>query len=155
MSKKGSEHSLWQYIRIGMQHAGDMVRIEAPEQGAGAPDVNYCLRGVEGNVELKYCDEQRNGFEVRATQYRWFQRRMEAGGNGWILAEYEGGDSHWFAVIHGSEIRELTESAKPAIWRNKASVVWEDRIDFEELIGILSNHRVRIEYVDRDTRQEV
>lgn len=138
---EGSEHALWQYIRIGIQHAGHLVRIETREQGVGTPDINYCLRGVEGHLELKYW-HRKSGFELRATQHRWFQRREEAGGNSWVLAEYKNDETHWFALINGCKSRQMATTSSAAEWLRMAAHVWVNRVDFDELIEFLTNQKV-------------
>lgn len=157
MSRQGSEHSLYQYVRVGIQHCGDLVRMEAPEQGTGCPDLNYCLRGVEGWLELKYCRDPKIGFHLRPTQHRWLTRRVEAGGNCWILAEYETPEEHWFALINSRFTRELIESPRPAAWKALAERVWTDRIDFEELLEFLTGKRVAYISVEvsNDTGEEI
>ena len=56
-----SEKSLWSLTRTGIKgevpsHELHLERIENAA-GAGTPDVNYCIRGTAGWVELKYIDE--------------------------------------------------------------------------------------------------
>lgn len=46
----------------------------------GIPDVNWCLQGIEGNVELKYGFDGGAAPLIRPFQVVWFRERVKAGG---------------------------------------------------------------------------
>ena len=48
-----SEAALWRRVRKGLP--GHLVRVENAVE-AGTPDVNYCIDGAEGWIELKQLD---------------------------------------------------------------------------------------------------
>lgn len=87
-----SENGMWLYMRklFPQQGHGDWQRIE-DSLSKGVPDVNYCIAGVEGWIELKYIEEwpKRDKTPVRfrwtKEQRIWAGRRLRAGGVVWVL----------------------------------------------------------------------
>lgn len=72
---------LWSLIH---QHiAGDFQRIELGAVGPGVPDINFCIDGVEGWIELKTTDTYTVPF--RLGQVAWAARRTRAGGRVLLL----------------------------------------------------------------------
>jgi hypothetical protein len=56
----------------------DWQSVETWSTGQGVPDLNYCLDGVEGWIELKQTDA--NVVDIRPEQIAWAERRTRAGG---------------------------------------------------------------------------
>ena len=89
-----SEHNLWVRIRDKIAYSGHFVRMEFNPE-AGIPDVDYCIRGVEGKIELKYSATRpaREGTSVfangglRDAQIVWIYNRVKHGGRVWILPQ--------------------------------------------------------------------
>lgn len=88
-----SERALWQRLRQGVARFGDFQRIENAI-GAGWPDVNFCVNGVEGHIELKHCPvvpprsapfTRYRGLEEE--QVDWIERRVRNGGRVFIMAQ--------------------------------------------------------------------
>lgn len=88
-----AEKDLWSILHARMKLHGHFERIENMV-GVGRPDVNYCVRGVEGNIELK----QIQTWPVRAEtpvaikhyspqQRIWARQRVLAGGRVYTLLE--------------------------------------------------------------------
>lgn len=89
-----SEASLWDRIRDNVGHMGHFTRLEF-NPDAGVPDVDYCVKSVEGKIELKYREDQpardrtpvfKNG-GLRDSQIAWIYTRVRHGGRVWILAQ--------------------------------------------------------------------
>lgn len=61
--------------------------------GAGMPDVNYCIMGVEGWIEIKQPDEPKrpttpllhSQHQVSVEQANWLLAQAQAGGVGWLF----------------------------------------------------------------------
>lgn len=85
-----AERDLWAIFRDHFKHHGHLERIENLA-GIGRPDVNYCIRGVEGNIELKQVARwpARGGpllIEHYTPQQRnWARARLNAGGRVYLL----------------------------------------------------------------------
>lgn len=91
-----SEDALWRCLHRKLSGPGrHLVRIEN-EVGCGDPDVNYCLHGSEGWIELKHLRR----WPVRAStvvrlphftqqQRGWLRARSEAGGRVFLLLQVE------------------------------------------------------------------
>jgi len=58
---------------------GDVSRVESKNTSPGIPDLDYCLQGNEGKIELKYCTTKR-GADIKPSQVRWMRQRVKSGG---------------------------------------------------------------------------
>src|SRR5262245_18814529 len=81
-----AEHDLWVMLRDRMKLVGHFARIENMV-GRGMPDVTYCIRSIEGFIELKHADAWpvRPDTVLELKHYTpqqriWSQWRMKAGG---------------------------------------------------------------------------
>ena len=100
-----SKNVLWLLNVVG--HA---CRIESPEVSAGNPDLNYCVVGVEGHLELK----EGNKPKLRPAQYRWINKRVRALGRVAILWHYNG-TVYFIPVSNMDKIKSTTSSSKWAL----------------------------------------
>jgi hypothetical protein len=129
-----TERSLWVKFRDEMvPRVGG--RWERVENGVviGMPDTNYCVRGVEGWIELK---EARMGLPGSRTkkqgvfeynrglsieQVNWLLKQESAGGRGFILARVQDTSYLWHgrdaAGFNGANIEEL---GARAAWYGKS-----------------------------------
>lgn len=128
---------------------GPLDRVERIENGisAGTPDVNYCLRGTEGWVELKAPLEPKrpstplfgSNHDVSIDQLNWFHKQHMAGGIGWLLI---GTDKRHFALAGknvaalGPKINNHTVESLCAIavWRAPLRAFAEDWAALRELL---------------------
>lgn len=120
-----SEATLWDNLRNNLGHRGHFVRLEFNPE-AGIPDVEYCIKGIEGKLELKYRDEipARENTPVfhdgglRDSQIVWLWRRVvKHGGRADILAQVQ----RKLFLIDGAECRSfndltMMQLAKAALW---------------------------------------
>jgi hypothetical protein len=91
-----SETALWQRVRGKIAHFGHFCRVESICT-TGFPDVDYCLDGIEGHIELKFSREWpkrastkvfKEGHNLREEQSKWLKLRLRAGAkNLFILAQ--------------------------------------------------------------------
>lgn len=85
-----SEKNMWHRMRSTIAKSGHWQRIE-DGLSMGVPDVNYCIRGVEGWIELKEIadwpvrDKTPVSFRWEREQRFWAKKRGKAGGNVWLL----------------------------------------------------------------------
>lgn len=80
-----NESALWHVFSGLVGPRAHLTRIESHATSIGQPDVNYCIDGIEGNVELKYTNSAKKGIILRPSQHQWFRRRVHAGGHPWVL----------------------------------------------------------------------
>lgn len=81
------ESAMWAALRPRLRlGGGHAVRVENGVE-AGTPDVNYCIEGVEGWIELKYAKawpvREKTPLRVRhytEEQKDWARARLKAGG---------------------------------------------------------------------------
>ena len=110
-----SESALWKRVRsgvLGVVARADLSRVENMVE-AGMPDVNFCVDGVEGWVELKHCNAipKRAGTPLfgdeglRDSQIVWIYKRVKRGGRVWIVAQ---ADDILF-IVHGKHARIFNE----------------------------------------------
>lgn len=119
-----SEANLWDSIRRNVGHRAHISRIEF-NPTAGYPDTSYCVKGVEGHMELKYTDRaparittavfERGG--LRDSQIAWIHTRVKHGGRVMIVA----GVGEIIFVVPGTECRRFNEMTyfdlgKAALW---------------------------------------
>lgn len=85
------EQAMWQALRSKFQYYGEFERIENAF-GLGIPDVNFCVHGVEGWIELKARVSWPKKHDGPVTlphytmeQRAWAKRRHRAGGRVWWL----------------------------------------------------------------------
>lgn len=90
-----TESNFWGRVCDHLKPYGELERIENLV-GSGTPDVNYCLRGREGWIELKWLPRwpKRESTIVRfpklkLTQVLWLERRRRAEGRAFLLAQVE------------------------------------------------------------------
>jgi hypothetical protein len=90
-----AEKDLWATMRDCVKRAGHFERLENMV-GVGRPDVNYCVRGVEGNIELKWAERwpARANVPLALPHYtprqrNWHRVRLSAGGRVYVLLEVQ------------------------------------------------------------------
>lgn len=129
-----SESSLWDYIRGAIGHRGHFTRIEFNPE-AGVPDVDFCIKGSDGKIELKHAHAApaRSTSKVfgehglRTSQITWIFTRRRHGGNVWILAQV----GRSFYLVCGDYARTfnqmtLHQIAKASSWSADAPIAQED-----------------------------
>lgn len=106
-----SEKNDWKLLRDKMKYMkGRWDRMENGV-GVGMPDINFCLNGVEGWIEMKSPTEPKHmhtplfgsNHRISQDQKNWFKRQMDAGGRAFILI---GTDKRWM-LIHGRHVETL------------------------------------------------
>lgn len=110
-----SEKTDFNLLRKHMSKHGD--RLERIENivGVGTPDINYCIDGVEGWIELKSPKEPigphsklfSDNHKLNMAQRNWFLRQRNAGGRAYILICT---NKRWMLIDgkHADEINKLT-----------------------------------------------
>jgi len=102
MSEKNAYNLFRQYV---LQPGDRIDRIENAA-GIGCPDVNYCINGVEGWIELKAPREPKRSLtplfgsnhKLSQDQKNWFKRQIRAGGQCWLLLR----TTHWWLLLDGA-----------------------------------------------------
>ena len=131
-----SESRLWQYIDNNIGHIGHFSRVESPNTSSGIPDVDYCIKGFTNHLELKYSGT--SWAKLRPTQSAWFRRRVKNGGVPLLLHMNAKLGIPEYAVIKGLFVPNLVKF-KTEDWYEFAHVVWQEKINWDELIQILVN----------------
>lgn len=131
-----SEKRLWDYIRTNIGTKGHFDRIESGLTVQGRPDVNYCINGVVGDIELKVYDKKKGGLCFRPAQITWMKKRMAAGGRVFAIGRFD----KTFYVVRGEDVvlLDLLHNKTPEHWYLAADGVWHGSIDFDQLIKILT-----------------
>lgn len=128
------ESKFWQnQLKTGFHAIGDVDRIESHSTSLGRPDVNICLNpSINWDIELKYSDNGK--VHLRPSQRGWFSRRRRVRANALVLTK---------AIINGQAvyfinmIDKIPDGDRIDDWINLAHIVWDGKIDFGELEGIL------------------
>ena len=97
---------------------GHASSVESHATSPGIPDVDYCINGVSGHIELKVYGSK----GLRQSQILWFKHRIKAGGKPWILIySVEGvyliAGEHYRLVINMNQKEKLK-------WEMIAAQIW-------------------------------
>ena len=135
---KREEAKFSQILRLLIMGAGGhFSRVEAHASADGIPDVDYCLDGTEGHLELKVGHSTKDP-ELRGSQFRWFKNRADAGGKPMVLLQdSDTGDVmvYFFRHLHGLKGRKTMIK-----WREKAFLTFTaEEFDSEEFLIFLTS----------------
>lgn len=120
---------------------GHVSQIESHATAVGIPDTNYCIKGVEGWIELKFTRDG-NKVKVRPAQWTWFRRRLKAG-HAWLffMLRWEFGSvtNHYLIRVRDlAMLDRLRSDLTPQAWAIEATGDWAKSIDPVELNEILT-----------------
>ncbi len=128
-----SERALWRRLRGGL--TGHLVRVENAVED-GTPDVEYCLQGACGWIELKHVARvpARRTTNVRIPHYTreqadWGVRRRHEGGRAWVLIQV----GWWVFLFDAFDGPDIREGRTMGWYRENAQMCWERTIRFDEL----------------------
>lgn len=134
------ESQFWASIRPAFRE-GHATRVENPAC-PGTPDVNWCVRGVEGWIELKSIRKPpaRPTTIVRCRHYTqeqkiWLTERKKAGGRVHLLVKI----GKRYMLFSSRESFERFGSVPMGVLAKLAQATWLDRLDKQELIEELMN----------------
>lgn len=136
-----SEADLWKEIKDNVGHRGHFSRVESGATSAGIPDVDFCIDGVEGHIELKFTYNTIKKNFVRPTQVKWFRDRVKAGGRPWLLALIIVGRTKHYCLCNAKDMLYVSESNITDFWLRHATYMWSNKMDWNELISHLSQIR--------------
>lgn len=123
-----SEKNMWHRMKSKFSHAGHWQRIE-DGLSRGVPDVNYCIRGAEGWIELKQIGDWPKrkttpvSFRWEKEQRFWARRRGKNGGLVWLLLYVKRTNEwlwFWWEDVAGNEVGR---SLKVEEFRELASLI--------------------------------
>jgi len=135
--KPMTEKNDYKKLRTRMKKPLDRLERIENVVGVGTPDVNYCIEGVEGWIEIKSpLAPKRKTTAVLKSQHNlsqdqmnWFKKQFNAGGNGFILicmkTKWMLVDGSWADQINEMTINRLLEISA---WRAGAPIFdgqWE------------------------------
>lgn len=138
-----TEKQMWNYMRAPLKSYGThFTRIESGETSLGQPDLNFCVNGVDGNIELKISATLNRKITLRPAQHRWFKSRINAGStSSWVMA-YITKEKIWL-LIRGDYTKELISNPKAYDWVKLAEHKFVDKLDYDKLIEILGGTYVK------------
>lgn len=130
-----SEARLVKYVLNNIGHKGHFSCVESHLTSAGFPDIDYCINGVEGHLEVKYYGSK--GLILRPTQCAWLRQRLKAGGRP-LLLWADGQNPQTYYLVKGPRLPELVKSAHLPWWVERSHRVWGRVINFDELVEELT-----------------
>lgn len=130
MSESDLSKAVFSIINDGGGHA---CRVESPLVTPGFPDIDFCIDGHMGQIELKFQDFF-TYLHIRPAQYRWHKQRQKAGGRTFFLAEFCTENSHLFVLINGNRIQKLESPNDPSEWMKHKIASWNRYIAPEDFI---------------------
>ncbi len=133
-----SEQALWRRMRRELRGRGHWVRVENGAE-TGTPDVNYCVDGAEGWIELKhlYGWPTRSATVVQSKlehdQAIWLTERRAHGGRAWVLCAVE----RELLLFDGVHALALEEGRDRLWWIERAAGAWDGPVDWESFLTLL------------------
>lgn len=124
------ESALRMSVKKALDGVGHLSWVESHATSAGIPDLNYCINGIEGWVELKW-----GNFEVKSTQVRWMEDRVNSGGFPLFLIHID----QQFFMVPGSHAQMLRTNNSETSVALLSSSRFVDRICPDNLVRILKN----------------
>lgn len=113
--------------------------IESHSTAIGFPDINYCLYGVEGELELKAGPD----IDVLASQVVWFKERLKAGG--WPLFLIQWGDV--YMIVPGCWASDIRHNPSEENIMRRATTIWAGKVPEIEFMKVLRNPKFEYEKV--------
>jgi hypothetical protein len=147
-----NEKTLWEKLRTHLGEFGDLQRVENG-LGAGTPDVNFCIQGGEGWIELKHGEmparpetpvfKSQRGLDPQ--QIAWILNRCRHGGCALIFAQV----GEWLFLVHGQWAGQFnTWTVDEMVARS----LWFRRKRVENGGWSLLADQIRRTALDRETR---
>lgn len=131
-----SENRLQKYILNNIDYTGHWCFVESKETSPGIPDLDFCIKGVEGKIEIKWGTNKKTP-TLKPTQCAWFRRRVGAGGNCWLLLGWNNQGTDEFYLISGLNVPPLVHAKGYADWTKNYSARWSGNIEWSELINFI------------------
>lgn len=103
--------------------------IESHATALGVPDLNYCLDGTEGWLELKASPD----IEIRASQVIWMKEHIKSGGHPLFFFRWD----NMFLIVPGDRGDDLRRNCCLANALKLSSRVWVDEIPVIEFGMVL------------------
>lgn len=107
----------------------DLSIVESHATSPGIPDVNYCVKGVEGWIELKQFPK----IDIKTSQVRWFRERVKAGGFPLFVV----GGERSFYVVPGDRVTMLTGCRTEDDLLNISTTILPKTTNSRQLVDIL------------------
>ena len=109
--------------------------------GVGTPDINYCIEGVEGWIEMKSPKEPKksssklfgDNHKLNQAQKNWFLRQRNAGGKAFILICT---DKRWMLIKGDYLVDIINDLSANDLWDIACWVSFKP-IDWESLREVL------------------
>lgn len=147
------ETRFWHWLSGGALPPGDYSRVEPPPT-PGIPDVNYCIEGIEGWIELKVGRNRRCPFNgrnkgLRASQRRWMRNRLRYNGRVFVLVAV----GPWIYLFRAKEALLLTAESTLDDFQRLALCVQPRRITPELTANfkyVLTNNEIYYESYGSD-----
>ena len=125
--KKSPETRLWQKIRPLFPQSASINRIESHSTSIGFPDLEFCIKGCQGTLELKAVRTVGDRVLSRASQLGWNRRRLKAGGKPLMLLWVEDIDN--FYLLRGCDVLDIHDHGDPYEYINHSAA----HFDWDEM----------------------
>lgn len=113
---------------------GHASSVESHATSPGIPDVDFCIDGISGHIELKVCSSR----GLRQSQVLWFRQRLKAGGKPWILI-YCAESIYLIEGKHYQHVIQMNKEEKSK-WEKIALKIWPSLPTPQDLaIGLRTN----------------
>lgn len=134
-----SEAAFSDEVRRELDKYGHFSMVESHAVTAGFPDIDFCVLGKDGHMELKYSDDGKPP-DIRRSQVIWFKHRVAAGSEPWIFAKVMHKGEWYYLLIEGKDMLKLARARKLTKWIELARNIGMDmgKEDWRKIAGILA-----------------
>ncbi|MBW2637434.1 MAG: hypothetical protein JRC86_07945 [Deltaproteobacteria bacterium] len=143
-----SEHDLQTGLITAINFVGGHAsNVESGLTSAGIPDVDYCVEGIVGHVEVKHYRKTKplhlNAPDMKPSQVKWFRDRIKAGEMPMILSALKvdlgGRPTECFVLHEGKYFEDLAKLKSTGEWLEFPNVSWwGEQPDWGMIIRLLT-----------------
>jgi len=131
-----SENRFWKEIQRGLSGHVHMCRIESHAVASGFPDINYCIDGTVGHIELKYAEYPKTP-DIRISQSAWFRIRTLHGGRPLIFAKLIKNNETYYCLYPGTFAKHLSYASDFESWIQLSRATMRGKIDWGFLVSVM------------------
>ena len=127
-----TEQTDYKMLRMRMKQPLDRLERIENVVGVGTPDINFCIEGAEGWIEMKSPKTPKrkgtplfgSNHKLSQDQKNWFKKQANADGNGFILICSK---TRWILIdgCHADKVNDLTvqELLDISSWRAQTPIL--------------------------------
>lgn len=131
-----------QSILVGkINKKGHASNVESGLTSAGIPDIDYCICGTNGHVELKHYRKTKpvhcNAPDIKPSQIKWMRNRIAAGEMPLLFSLLKTEEGEVYCLHLGCWLEDLSKCKSSKEWLQYPNTSWFGEMDWDLLIHLL------------------